>query len=117
MQSVLLGWTMLPLALLVWSLVVLASAGRLNLLGPNVVLSILTALAIAAIAVIVAYSRWSPGAGETLGWFVIPILFYSLMLVPAALTLYVAAHKRGEPTLVPKLAIGILAAVVVVLWR
>ena len=113
MESILVGWTMLPLVLLVWSIAVLASDGRLKLFGPNLALGILAALAIAAIAFIVSYSEWSPVAGETLGWFFIPIFGYSIMLVPSALLLFVAARKRGEPTLVPKLVLCVIAAVVV----
>lgn len=117
MKSILWGWTMLPLVLLVWSVAVFASARRLTLLGPNLVLATLTALALAAIAFIVGYSEWSPRAGETLGWFFIPILFHSIALVPSALLLFFAARKRGEPTLVPKLVVFVLFAAVALLWR
>ena len=117
MESILVALTLSPLALLVWSVAVLASASRLKLFGPSLALGILAALAIAATSFIIGYSKWSPGAGETLGWFFIPILVYSSLLVPSALLLFVAARKRGEPTFVPKLVLFIWLPCIVLLWQ
>ena len=117
MKSIIVGWTYLPLALLVWCIGVLASGGRMKLFGPNLALGILAALVIAATAVILGYSEWSPVAGETLGWFFIPIIGHSVLLVPSAVLLFVAARKRGEPTLVPTLVLCVLLSYVVLLWK
>jgi len=116
MKAILVGWAYLPLALLVWCIGVLASGGRMKLFGPNLALGILAALVIAATAFIMGYSKWSPVAGETLGWFFIPIIGHSVLLSPSAVLLFVAARKRGEPTLVPTLVLCVLLPCIVFLF-